>query len=66
MDMARSNETKDGNCNMNYTDSEIYLLIVASVIVPLGFIIACLTVKPHKSHIWEMMGFIQQQKDKKN
>ena len=37
---------------MNEIDS--WILIAISVLAPLGFVIACVYSKPHKSHVWEM------------
>ena len=36
------------------TEIDSWIFIAVSVLAPLGFVLACVFVKPHKSHVWEM------------
>lgn len=36
------------------SELDSWALVATSILVPLGFILACIFVKPHKSHVWEM------------
>jgi hypothetical protein len=36
------------------SEIDSWIIVAMSVLTPLGFILACIFVKPHKSHVWEM------------
>lgn len=39
---------------MTYSDIDILILAATSVLTVVGFALACVFVKPHKSHVWEI------------